>query len=126
MKLFFELNETKDGLVVASGEDTKGKVAIPSEHEFEGNMYSVKEIGSFAFDRCEDLESIEVPSSVTKIGRCAFYGCTSLESIIIPDSVTKIGLDAFSDCKNMKEIVVNDASLLENTGVPKGVKIVKP
>jgi hypothetical protein len=39
--------------------------------------------------------------------------------------VTKIGLDAFSDCKNMKEIVVNDASLLENAGVPKGVKIVK-
>ena len=67
MKLFFELNETKDGLVVAGGEDTKGKVTIPSEHEYEGNMYPVKEIGSFAFDRCEGLESIEVPSSVTKI-----------------------------------------------------------
>lgn len=52
MKLKFELNETKDGLVVAGGEDTKGKVAIPSEHEYEGNMYPVKEIGSFAFDRC--------------------------------------------------------------------------
>lgn len=40
--------------------------------------------------------------------------------------VMAIGTEAFLRCSGLTSIVINNASLLEGTGVPEGVKIVKP
>lgn len=37
----------------------------------------------YAFRRCSNLESAEIPASVTRIGDYAFYYCSSLESLTI-------------------------------------------
>ncbi len=44
---------------------------------------SVTSIGSWAFDGCTGLTSINIPSSITSIGSWAFYGCTGLTSITV-------------------------------------------
>ena len=61
-------------------------------------------IGNYAFEWCESLESIEIPSSVTSIGDNAFLLCMSLSSIEIPSSVINIGTSAFSNCINLIDV----------------------
>lgn len=69
----------------------------------------VSEIGSFAFGRCEKLESVTVPSGLTGIGYCAFWACFSLASINIPDSVTLIDNFAFQECKSLTSVTIPDS-----------------
>lgn len=47
---------------------------------FEANSICTT-ISTFAFRNCENLVSVEIPSSVTSIGRVAFDNCVSLEEI---------------------------------------------
>ena len=44
---------------------------------------TLKEIGTFAFQYCEQLTAIEIPSSVETIGNHAFDNCSILETIKI-------------------------------------------
>ena len=71
---------------------------------------SVTQIGNFAFNGRNSLQSIVIPNTVTRIGDCAFLRCSSLKSIVIPDSVTEIGLDAFRNCSSLQSIVVSEGN----------------
>lgn len=68
----------------------------------------VTTIGSWAFVRCDDLESIEIPDTVTSIGDSAFSGCSSLKAVSLPAGVTNIGTAAFFNCKSLESIVIPD------------------
>ena len=46
--------------------------------------YRVTAIGSYAFEKCENLKSITVPDSVTWIGQGAFSTCNGLKNITLP------------------------------------------
>ena len=76
-----------------------GKYVIPD---------NVKKIGAFAFERCENLESVVIPNSVTNIGGAAFSGCTGLTSVEIPKSVVYIEEGAFSGCSRLEKFVVSE------------------
>ena len=67
---------------------------------------SVKYIGGCAFNGCENLVNIEIPSSVTSINDSTFGSCTSLTSITISDSVTDIGMYAFFGCTSLTSITI--------------------
>ena len=73
---------------------------------------SVTSIGSYAFNWCSSLISIDIPDGVTSIGVGAFSKCSSLTSIDIPDSVTEIGSSAFSDCSSLTSINIPDGVTL--------------
>ena len=62
---------------------------------------TVTVIGRSAFNHCESLKSITIPSSVTTIGESAFAG-SGLTSITIPDSVTSLGKSAFNGCTSLE------------------------
>ena len=59
-----------------------------------------------AFDGCDSLTSITIPSSVTTIGERAFAYCDSLTSVTIPDSVTTIENNAFDNCDSLTSITI--------------------
>lgn len=72
-------------------------------------------IESFTFERCSNLSSIEIPTSITKIDVDAFDFCSSLSNIKIPSSVTSLCISViynentnpFYGCSNLKEINVD-------------------
>lgn len=76
------------------------------------NIYlpeGLKEIGSRAFQDCNELVFIDIPDSVEKIGEHAFYKCYNLISVIIPDGVKKIENSTFYNCRAMTTIIIPDS-----------------
>jgi len=67
-----------------------------------------KVIADYAFDYCEELESVTIPDSVITIGECSFEDCYSLTSITIPDSVTSIGAYAFAWSYDLANITIGN------------------
>lgn len=68
---------------------------------------SVTLIGDGAFTYCSRLFSVWIPNSVTRIGCWAFDGCRSLQTVTIPNSVEDIGDFAFRDCTSLKNITLS-------------------
>ena len=65
----------------------------------------VTRIGSWAFGRCSNCTSIDIPNSVTCIEIRAFSS-SGLNSLNIPNSVTNIGDEVFVYCPNLTSIEV--------------------
>lgn len=64
---------------------------------------------SQSFKDCTSLEKVVVGSSINSftIGSYAFEGCTSLETIQMDASAISIGKFAFSDCRKLSDIAWN-------------------
>lgn len=67
---------------------------------------SVTSIGPSAFGGCDNLQSIEIPEGVTTIGERAFFGCRDLSLVTLPSSLTSIGEEAFRACQSLKSITI--------------------
>lgn len=61
----------------------------------------MEEIGKYAFSRCTNLLSVDIPQGIKSISDCSFDSCTNLKDITIPNSVNYIGIDSFCKCKNL-------------------------
>jgi len=48
-------------------------------------------VSDYMFNYFNNIESVELPSTLTSIGESAFFDCTSLKEVTIPNSVTSIG-----------------------------------
>ena len=95
---------------------------IPAKIKIGDYVFTVTRIGSKAFEKCQNLTSIEIPSSVTSIGNEAFSDCSSLTKIKIPSSVTSIGEGAFFDCKNLTDIELPSSITRIEYGLFEGCK----
>ena len=67
---------------------------------------NVSSIGSYAFQYCYSLTSINLSANLSSIGSSVFSGCHSLTSISIPESVSSIGSNAFSYCYSLTSISI--------------------
>ena len=71
--------------------------------------YAIKDgtkvIAEGAFDACDSLTSVIIPSSVEEVSNAAFRHCSSLKNVTIPNSITRIGDDAFM-WSNIEEIEI--------------------
>ncbi len=79
-----------------------GVLDIPST--IDGKL--VTSIGKNAFQNCDSLTTVTIPSSVISIGDYAFYHCSGLITVTIPDSVTSIGTFAFHLCSELTAITI--------------------
>ncbi len=97
---------------------------------------TVTVIGKRAFYGCEQLTSIEWPSSLAVIEEYAFYGNLALQTVALPDTVESIGDYAFASCESL-EVLTLSASLesigesafeydgaLQSVVIPEGVKTI--
>ncbi len=58
--------------------------------------------GAFSF--CEELESVELPSTLREIEGYIFHGCTKLNQVLFREGPSKIGHAMFSSCNNLRSI----------------------
>ena len=75
-------------------------------------------LGYEAFQRCAQLETIDIPEGVKSLGNACFAYCEKATSATIPASVTTMGGVVFAKCKALKEIHVKGdkpATLLEES-----------
>ena len=86
--------------------DYSGSVNIPEKFTYEGVEYKVTSIENHAFENCDGLISVTMPSTVTSIGEYAFSNCSGLTSVDISNSVTFIGEFAFRECSNLISITI--------------------
>ena len=84
------------------------KIVIPPIKTISKNKYKITSIGYRAFNGCEKIDSLIIPSGIEEIKEEAFYGCRRLKYISIPKSVTIISKNAFDDCPSLNNIVVDD------------------
>ena len=90
----------------------------------------VETIGASAFDFCQYLKEvtlpstlkvieegafattqiskIELPDGLTTIGNSAFLSCSELTEVEIPNTVTSIGTKAFDGCSSMEKVKLSD------------------
>ena len=92
---------------VTAGESKyAGEVVIPSTVKFQNRELSVEKVGDRCFEKCTDLTSVQIPSSVTILGSGSFNGCTGLTSVEIPSSVKDIGSFCFSGCTRLTSVEI--------------------
>lgn len=60
------------------------------------NLNKTTKLGQMAFENCEKLTSIDLPSTLTEIDQNVFNGCKSLENINMPDEAITIERDMFT------------------------------
>ena len=59
-------------------------------------------IGSYAFELCAALRTVEIGEGLYEIGTAAFKNCGMLEEIVIPNSTVILGAAAFWNCSSLK------------------------
>ena len=70
----------------------------------------ITEIGSKAFQNCEQIQTVTLPESLTTLEEGTFFGCSGLKKITIPKNCVTIGEDAFYCCSGLEEISVEDGN----------------
>ncbi len=101
----------------------EGDIVIPSQITYDGQVYTVTEIGDEAF-LLSDVESIKIPNTVTRIRDRAFYYCYYLKEITLPESLTYLGNNAFNDCKSLKSLTILSPNVEFGTTPFFGVKLI--
>lgn len=84
-----------------------GNLVIPGSIFYNGVNWEIDFIGSNAFYRCNELDSVVISDSITSIESSAFSSCYCLRSVVIGDGVTSIGSSAFYDC-SLASVVIGD------------------
>lgn len=66
----------------------------------------VETIGDYAFRWCYQLESVNLASTITSIGNNSFYRCDRLSSVVLPEGVQQIGRYSFGYCSGLKKLEI--------------------
>ena len=66
----------------------------------------INKIEGNAFEYCNNLTKIDIPSTVTGIDNRAFAGCSKLKEITIPKSVAYICSEAFNGCEKLQKLIL--------------------
>lgn len=92
-------------------------IVIAATVQIEGQEYTVKEIGAFAFNRHESIRTLTIPITIELIDTSAFLGCKNLESVTVDahdgqeSNLKTIGSSAFQGCTSLRSAANLPSSL---------------
>lgn len=85
---------------------TAQKYVIPASLQVDGKNYKVVKLGIGCFSRCDNLESVTLPSTVEEIGGGAFSSARNLQDVYLNEGLRKIGESCFERCIGVQRIEV--------------------
>ena len=91
-------------------------VVADSRYPRDGRFIEV--IGTYAFNSCTALASIEIPDTVKTVEGSAFSGCSALQSVSIGNGLSFIGTNAFYGCNNIAFTEYENCKYLGNESNP--------
>ena len=120
--IFYNLNiDTKEASVTAGTSQYKDDISIPNNINVNGQIFNVTSIEDAAFVGCEELKSVQIPSSITKIGYGIFSGCNALTTIVVSND--NMVYDSRNDCNAIIETESNTLIVgCNNTTIPYSVQ----
>ena len=68
---------------------------------------TIIEIGEYAFNYCQNLQTVNMSASLEKIGQNAFESNNKLKTLTLPTSLNFVGNLAFANCSNLKNVYYN-------------------
>ena len=102
------ISKTKEAEVTENPNKYAGNIVIPAIVTYDGEEYTVKNIGNKAFYFCTNLRSIIIPDGITSINYNAFNYCKGLTSVVIPNSVVSIEESAFKDGSGLTTVELSN------------------
>lgn len=69
---------------------------------------SISTIDGNAFSNC-GIKKLKIPYGVTSIEDSSFYGCRQFTTVDLPESVKTIGYSAFESCSSLERVVIPDS-----------------
>ncbi len=99
---YYKYQETNGEITITQyiGEDKIIKIPVHI------NGKQVRNIGSYTFSACSDIESVSIPTTIISIGESSFAYCTGLKDITIPHGVVSVGQYAFHECTGLTNITI--------------------
>ena len=104
--LKYTVNADGESVTVSGTSGNPTQLNIESSISSNGRNYTVTEIATWAFNKCNTLTEVTLPNTVDEIGYQAFFNCSNLTNVTSPEGVTKIGQAAFYGCSQLTSITI--------------------
>lgn len=104
--LKYTVNADGESVTVSGTSGNPTQLNIESSISSNGRNYTVTEIATWAFNKCNTLTEVTLPNTVDEIGYQAFFNCSNLTNVTISEGVTKIGQAAFYGCSQLTSITI--------------------
>lgn len=104
--LKYTVNADGESVTVSGTSGNPTQLNIESSISSNGRNYTVTEIATWAFNKCNTLTEVTLPNTVDEIGYQAFFNCSNLTNVTMPEGVTKIGQAAFYGCSQLTSITI--------------------
>lgn len=94
-----------------------GTINIPETIIYDGNKYTVRKVGSYAFNCQNELQSLYIPRTVTEIEPHAAIKAEKLNRVNVANEseLVNIGEEAFKWCTGLKRFTFDGTSLKMNS-----------
>lgn len=92
------------GFAMPEPNSYSGNVVVPERFSYNGRTYVVGAIGEDAFACCDELISVQLPSTVTAISSCAFLGCPKLQQVTLPSNYLALSSCGFTGCTSLQQV----------------------
>lgn len=116
--LKYTVNADGESVTVSGTSGNPTQLNIESSISSNGRNYTVTEIATWAFNKCNTLTEVTLPNTVDEIGYQAFFNCSNLTNVTIPEGVTKIGQAAFYGCSQLTSITIPSTITDMDTAFP--------
>lgn len=87
-----------------------GHLSVPATVNYNGEQYTVVQIGWWSFESCSNLKTIDLPETLVEIRTSAFT-YSGLTEINLPHGLRSIDGFAFAGCRGLKEVVLPEGLL---------------
>ena len=105
-----DIPKTIERIFAGAFKNNKNIIEIKFSEGIEGDL----DIGEDAFNGCQKLAAITLPSGFKVMKTGLFNGCSSLVTLTIPNTVTEMQVDIFKGCNNIENIIFEEG----NEGTP--------